>query len=244
MAKKPTSPWLYVGCGCVALVILAVLTMIGGGAVLVSRVQGYVENMQDPVARAEKVKEILGTERLPDAYHARMYFSLPWPVNLDMVILSDGPEPEQGVFDEHFEGLDSTAAGDHVFVFFAVRGSPDKDFDEVFEGSRRSGEVQFDMGSSFHSREELSRGEIDLDPQKLTYVAHRGDFDTDDGERIAGLYSQVRVTCPDRGRTRLAVWFERQPEGADEDAPPDLPGTPADEEALRDFMSHFNLCVK
>jgi hypothetical protein len=243
MAKK-TSPWLYIGCGCVALVGLAVVAVGAAFFMGASFFKGYVEDMKDPATRTERVQEILGTERLPEGYYARMYFSIPWPANLDMVLLSDGPEPEQGAFDQDFEGLDSTAVGDHVFVFFAVRGNPDKDLDEVFKGRRKSGEVQFDMGSSFHSREELSRGEIDFDSQKLAYVAHRGDFDTEDGQRIAGIYAQLRATCPDRSRTRLAVWFERLPEGASEEAPPDLPGTPADEETLKDFMSHFNLCVK
>ncbi|MEE8526652.1 MAG: hypothetical protein V3T72_22170, partial [Thermoanaerobaculia bacterium] len=89
MAKKSTSPWLYIGCGCATLAGLAVVAVVAAGFFGASLFKGYVEDMQDPRARAERVKEILGTENLPAGYHARMYFSVPWV--LDMVFLSDGP---------------------------------------------------------------------------------------------------------------------------------------------------------
>ncbi len=260
MAKKGTSPWLYIGCGCVALIGLAIAAVVAAGFMGASFFQGYVEDMQDPQARAEKVKQILGTEALPEGYHARMYFSVPWV--LDMVFLSDGQPTEEGVFDENFQPFDSAGLGEHVFVFFSVRGDAgDGDLEEIFESRGRSGEVQFDMGSHFRSLEELSRGEIEIEPQKLSYITHRGELETEDRERIVGIYAQMRANCPKRDRTRLAVWFERLPtsdgesestaeatmaasDAASENVPLDLPGTPADESTLRDFMSHFNLCAK
>ena len=240
MAKKRTSPWLYFGCGCVALVGLAVAAVIATGIFGFSIATDYIDDLKDPASRTERALGILRAEEMPTDYHALLFFKIPWV--LDAVILTDAPPPDLNDDElEDFEPMDSRYLGDHLFMYIALHVGGE-DIDSVFEGRGKPGEVQFDMGSSFDSEEELSRGEVEIGDGKLNFTIHRGDLTTEDGERLRGIYSEMHIDCSGDDTGRLALWFLRDSEGTDPDTPPDLPGTPGDEEAIRDFMGHFDLC--
>ena len=243
-SERGTSPWFYAGCGCAGCVGLCVLLVAGAAFFGVSMFQGFVEDIKNPAVQAEKARELLGTERLPEGYRARMVLRVPWV--FDAAILSDGPEPAATEDLEDFQPLGGEHLGAHAFIYLAVRrGAVDGDLDSVFDGRRRSGGSHVDLGSDFESREELSRGRFELDPGEVEYAAHRGELTTEDGHRVDGVYSQMEIDCPGDSKRRFAVWFERAPEDAGGDgAALDIAGTPADEEALRDFMSHFELCMR
>lgn len=240
MAKKGTSPWLYIGCGCCVLAGLVVAALIAAGIFGASVAKDYFDDLKDPESRNRRAREILGGEQLPAGYHALLFLRVPWI--FEAVILTDGPPQQLGEAElEGFSPLESRHLGEHLFLYLAVRGD-DEDLEGAFQGRRDSGNVHFDFGSSFASREVLTEGGFDVTGGRLTYTAHRGELTTEDGERWNGLYSEMRIACDHDGKARLALWFARDPEGAGPDAVPDLPGTPADESALRELLGHFDLC--
>lgn len=249
-ADRGTSPWVYIGCGCAGCLGLCVLMVAAAAFFGVSVFQGFVEDMEDPAARSERAREILGTEELPDDYHARLFVRVPWV--LDVVILTDGPQDEAAGDLDEFAPLDAEHLGVHAFIYLAARrGVVDGDIESIFEGRRRGGRSRVDLDAHFESRRELSRGSFEIAGGEASYVAHQGEIEIEDHQRIEGVYSLMRIDCPDDRKDRLAVWFERTAEGAPggEDEAPAIAGaaavgSPADEEALRDFMGHFDLCAR
>lgn len=236
--KKRISPWIYIGCGCLTLVALVILSFAGMAFFGIRKAQTYIETMSDPVAREAKARELLGTEQLPDGYYARMYLSLPWI--MDMVVLSD-QQAEMGL--EEDIGLDDL--GEKAFFYFEIR-----DFGKEHENMRRylAGEtdrldMDLDLDFDFDSEETLARGSFDLDDEHLLYAVERGELDTRDG-RHEGVNTMMMIDCPSSERLRLGMWFQAIP-GPDETTVED-PGSvePAvSEAAIRQFMSHFDLCT-
>ncbi len=235
-SKRGTSLWVTIGCGCLVLVALGIAAVVAAGYFGASAVKGYVEDMKDPEARAAKAGEILGAERLPEGYTAHLFLHIPWL--FDMAVLSDS-EPVV-IEDDEFE-FESDAIGQHLFLYFALRKSrmDHDDLEQMLRGESTSDGVKTDIDLEIESDEELSRGSFELGAQRLSYVGHRGELDLDDGD-VDGIYSQVLIECPDADLTRAAVWFQRAGEAAGQGT--GVAGTPADEDALRRFMDHFNLC--
>lgn len=240
MARQGTSPWVYVGCGCGGCVFLVVAAMVMTALFGVSLFEGFVTDMKDPEVRGTRAKEILGTAELPSDYQARLFVRIPFFV--DVVILTDGPRDE-GVEDiDDLEPLGSEHLGDHAFLYLSFRGDiDDRDFDEMFSGSNRS-RNRVDFDAHFESDEVLSEGGFDLERGELRYTVHRGVLVTEDRRRVDGLYSVMRIDCPDDSRTRAALWFEKI-HGEAGGAAVELSGTPGDEDTLRRFMGQFNVCV-
>lgn len=255
--RKGTSPWIYIGCGCLALVGLVILGFGGMAFWGMRQAQSYVETMSDPLAREAKAKELLGTEQLPEGYYARMYLSVPW--FMDMVVLSDqpgemgtgemgtgemGPEEmgpeEMGTGEINLEDL-----GTRAFFYFAIR-----DFGQEHENLRRylSGEddrlnMDVDLDFDFRPEETLSRGSFDHDDHTVIYAVQRGELDTRSG-RHDGINTMMMVDCPSSQRLRLGMWFQAIPgvDGAVED-PGSSGAVAVSEDDIRQFMSHFNLCT-
>jgi len=267
--KKGTSPWIWVGCGCVVLLGLAVLAAVGAGFWGFTAFKGYVDDVKDPEARAAEVAKILGAAELPEGYYAHFFFRIPWI--MEMAILSDRPVREMTDAElEGYDPLDSEEVGDHLFMYLSVRGDEKDELESIFEdGGGRPGGMEFDLGSSFDPQEKLGEGSLEIGPQKIRYVSHRGDMITEDHHRLAGVFASMLVECSPGGggRTRFALWFAREPQPREpkpesttveaeaspvEESPveaapseasaAELAGTPADEAALRDFMAHFNVC--
>ncbi len=237
MATRRGTPfWVTCGCGCAGLAALMIGGVVAAGFLGFSSFKGYVEDMKDPTARTAKAGEILGAARLPEGYTAHLFLRVPWL--LDVVVLSDG-EP-MVVEDEDFE-LESDAIGPHTFVYFFLRksGMDHGELERMLRGDSHDERVKTDIDLEFESDQELSRGSFELGEQQLSYVSHRGEMELDDGD-VEGIYSQIIIDCPGDSLTRVAVWFQRDDEDAETVTP--SAGTPADEETLRRFMDHFDVC--
>lgn len=90
---KKTSPWLYVGCACGALVFLAL------AAVVTTMWWGYraakdvAEGFENPEKRAERAREVLPYDTLPEGYEPLGAFSIPFLVDLAFFSTEKVDEP-------------------------------------------------------------------------------------------------------------------------------------------------------
>ncbi|MEM7583151.1 MAG: hypothetical protein AAF560_07210 [Acidobacteriota bacterium] len=226
------------GCGCCGLVLLMIGSVVGAGFFGVSAVKDYVEDMKDPESRAAKARELLGASQLPEGYFAQFYVRIPWV--FDLVVLSDG---EPAVMKDDSMELQDENFGERAFIFFTIRqGKMDEnDVDDMLQGRRTNDGVEVDVGLEVAADEELASGAFDVGPQRLKYKSHRGEVSLD-GKPVPGIYSRILFDCEGDTLTRAAVWFQRAPEAESAEALA-IPGSPADEAALRQFLGHFNVCV-
>jgi len=236
------------GCGC-GLAIAAVLAVLVGIS-WYAYIQGkhFEDSLRDPAARDARSRELLGYQDLPVGYHPMGGFKIPFV--MDMAMLSDrDPAPGESV-----DGAED-AFDRRGFVFMRTRAGDDdrKDLDEYFAGERQTTDFFSQTDLRFEVEERLGRGEVALDPVKVDYVAERVRMDLQ-GERHEEILAQLRVRCPDDERLRVALWFEPAPDGGSgsESGPgaesepaavgSALAGTPADPDAIRAFLGHFDLC--
>ncbi len=242
MAKKSTSPWMYVGCGCFGCAALVIGGFMGLGLFGAKVARDFEAELRDPVKREERARQILGAETLPAGFHAQLHFKI--PLLLELVVLSDG---EPIGFDDHGGAeIQSEQLGENAFIYLAMRdvGDSREDFERILEGdTRHLDDVQIDL--DFRSEEVLGRGEFDIAVQHLRYVTHRGEF-RDRRESSTGTYSVLLVDCPRSSKIRAGFYWQLHEEGQEADGLAagtggELAGTPYEEE-LRRFMSHFELC--
>lgn len=245
------SPWLYIGCGCAALVV-AVTVMIA--AMGYFGVRELTQNMTDPEVRTTRALELLGTDTLPEGYNTQFFFRV--PLLMEMVILSDG-EPAVGG-----EGLEALEDHEHIFFFMKVRadGAEQAELERYLEGEESNSQILDQIDVDFRDREVVARGRIDLDGNTVRYLSHSGEI-RDGGQRVAGLMTLATVSCPSQKRLQVAVWLQRQLETAGDEAVAetetaagddgvvdetdeafDVTGTVADPARLRAFLSQFELC--
>lgn len=227
--------WHYVGCGCVALFVLALLGI--GGCFFLLRDWGHqVEReLKDPEARAAKARSLLGYEELPAGYHPGISFSMPFV--MEVVMLGDRELPAG----EDMERMrdDRDLFEERGFIYFKMRS-----FGQAQEEFRQ------DMSFQFDAEETLAEGEVEAGGASVEYRAQRGTARTTRGSR-ASIAAELEIECGD-SFTRRAVWFtparaaepvgEVAPETGVEAEVEDLTGTPADEAALRTFLDHFHFC--
>lgn len=256
MARRSTSPWVYVGCGCLGAVVLAIGACVSVGLFGVQFARNLEQELKDPVLRQEKAREILGAEKLPDGFHAQVHVSI--PLFMDMVVLSDGQPIE--LEDDGNTELEPENLGDQAFIYLAMRdiGDVRDDFERMLDGGDTRDLENVDVGLDFRSEEVLGRGEFELPPQRVRYATHRGAF-RDGRESNEGVYSVLLVDCPSTSRVRAAFHWRRVDAGdlPAEDLPAeDLPAEadpgeldpaahdPAAHEAdLKRLMGHFQLCA-
>lgn len=239
---KGTSPWVWVGVGCLGAVVLAVAAVVALGAFGYRKVKQLEAEIKDPSARADKVKRVLGADRLPPGYHAVMAMSV--PLVMDMAMLSD-VEPD-------FREGRAQRLGQRGF-FYVQSLAPGKNRQELrdyFEGRTDDAEVLRRNHIKLDRRgETLGRGTMPLQGGTLMYIAQRGELDMA-ASRAQGITTMMLLDCPgDENRQRFGIWYGPEPEalagkgGAGEKlTADDLLGTPADEAAMREFMGHFSLC--
>lgn len=239
---KKTSPWVWVGVGCLGAVVVAVGAVIALGMFGYQKVKQFEADLKDPQARAAKVQKILGTSRLPEGYHGVVGMSVPFV--MDMAILSDvEPDFRDG-------GNQRGGLGQRGFIYMRTlaAGKDKQQLRDYFEGRTDDAEVLRRGNIHIRRGDVLRRGVLDMPPDmKLMYVAQRGDLEMA-ASRTQGITTMMLVECPADARQRFGIWFGPEPkgsgkggEGADA-APADLAGTPADEDAIREFMAHFRLC--
>lgn len=235
-SSKTTSPWIYIGCGCGGLALVLLFLVVGAGMFGASLFKGYVEDLEDPARRNGRILTMLGAESLPEGYHGQMFFSIPWV--LDMAILSDG-EPADLKEDQN---LDLGELGEHAFLYLAIRDMGDARSDT--EALWRGEDVDTQVDLDFRSRRELGRGEFEVPPQSIRWVAHAGEFKGDHGREVEGIYTVLLIDCPERDELvrRAYFWSRRDLETIVEGDQPDLTGSPADPEHLHGFLGHFDFC--
>ena len=231
---KTTSPWVYVAIGCFAVVAVGVAAVAALGFMGYRWAKRMESDLKDPVARAAKVNEVLGAERLPEGYHPVISMSVPFV--MDMAMLSDRPQDA-----DH----PSADFGQRGFMYFQMLNPQ---FDEgdarrYFEGRTDDPSALTRSGLKLRIRTEqvLRRGVFPSRDYEVMYLSQRGELDVDQA-RTEGLNTLMLVDCPDDSRMRMGIWFGPDPDpeaGADS---PVLAGTPADENAIRGFMEHFRLC--
>lgn len=233
-AEKKTSPWVYVGLGCLGVVLLAVAAVALVGYLGYRKVKQFEADMKDPAARTAKVQQALGADRLPDGYHAVMAMSIPFV--MDMAMLSDVPPDAQG---------QSKGPGQRGFIYMATIANKNgrNEVRDYFEGRGDPPEALRRQGINIERGEVLKRGTLDVAGQHLMYVAQRGHMNMG-GSAQNGITTTMLVECPGSDRQRMAFWFGPAPavDPNEKSATLNLAGTPADESALQDFMGHFRLC--
>jgi len=232
--EKRTSPWVYVGVGCLALVLLAVAAVATLGYFGYRQVKQFEADMKDPQARTQKALEALGADALPEGYHAVMSMSVPFV--MDMAILSDEPPDADGR---------SHGRGKRGFIYVSSMAPAGKReaLRDYFEGRGGEPDELRQQGINLERGELLKRGAVDVEGQHLMYVAQRGSISTGHGGGGGhGITTTMLVECPGSDRQRMAFWFGPDPDPAVAPDKLDLTGTPGDEEALRAFMGHFRLC--
>jgi hypothetical protein len=217
-------------------VFLAV-AVVGGIAFWGARkVKQVVEEMKDPAKRAEKVGRMLGTTSFPEGYHPMMGFSIPFI--LDLAILSDR-EPDFSA-DHGGKG----AFRERGFVFVRVRGgrSGKGDLESWMAGKGGSPEGLREKGIRTETKEIVRRGEVEVGGGRVRWVAQRGTIDVE-RQKIDGILTTMTIDCgTSSGHSRFAIWFGPDPDPSKKPEELDVTGTPADEEALRAFLGHFQLC--
>jgi hypothetical protein len=228
-AQKKRSPWLYVGLGCGGLLLLGGLG-IGLMVWFVSgKVQEFKEEQNDPVARTRKAKRLLGARDFPEPYEALV--SMSFPLIMDMVMLGR-PADDSG--------------GSNGFTYFhLLQDVPNVKAVRAYADGKRDAPGPL-VGDDFQlePHEVLRRGELSFPKHKVRYVAQRGRYQYGSESSADGLSALVLFECPGSSQLRMGVWYTPD---VDPDAPADDPvlaGTPADEEAVRAFVSHFDPCQK
>lgn len=241
-SKKPIPAWVWIGCGCLLFPALGALVLAGLGFFGFSAFKGAIDRMADPEKREAAAIEKLGVAQVPPGWHVRTYFAVPF--GFAMVVLGDGtppPPPAGDSFEEKarsFENLDLGNIGDNrrMFIYLTLDSSSDESIEEILTGKRRgSSGMNLDLGVTFESERELSRGDLQVRGNRVAYVGKAGKLETNKGETYQVIYSELSFDCPDKGR-RLGLLFETQPvEGSGA-------GSVADGAVLQSFLDPFNVC--
>jgi len=221
---------MYVGLGCggCALVIgVMVVVSVVGGVRLARKIE---RDMENPVARAEQAKRLLGTEELPEGYHAVVSVSL--PLVFETVILADRP----GVADHEL-----STETEKLFVYVElIRGSGK--WRQDASGKADPEEVLAEQGIRMEGpSEEIGRGEIALEGATVDYVSERGTLFLQ-GHRFEGLTTFLMVHCEGSKKLRVGLWSHGDPEVPDAEQERDHSGTCADPAELEAFLGPFDLC--
>lgn len=235
--KKPTSPWVWIGCGCGALVVLAMAGMAGLTWFGYREAKQFEKNMTDPAAREAKVKSVIHYDELPPGYYPLMGFSIPFI--MDMAIFTDKELPA-GQVPSDAEGFE-----DHGFFYMRMlqsRGNKEE-MQRMLRGEKTQGESPWSQSSvNFDEREVIRRGTVEVDGTEVLYSAARGELKQQNDANREGVVAMVLPDCPADNRLGFGLWFGRDPDPTKPAAEIDWTGTPADPEALKEFLGHFRLC--
>jgi hypothetical protein len=253
--------WHYVGCGCAVLGAIG-LILVGSCFYFGYRTATDMrDSIADPEIREAKVRELLGYDDLPEGYVPGFAFSVPFV--MDMAAVGDR-ELGSG---ERMSVETDDVFDERGFLYFRMRrfgniddveGETDYDFDADEELSR--GEID---AAGARVRYTAQRGTSYAGGQPIPSLATEMEFDCGDSFHRFGVWF-VRIGADDDGAETEVEAVDGETEAeADaelevaEDAEPvepveaieateepeiDLTGTPADEEALRAFLDHFDVC--
>jgi hypothetical protein len=234
--KPKTSPWVYVGIGCTAVVVLIVAGVASVSFFGYRWAKRMEADMKDPAARESRVKQVLGCQSLPEGYHPMVSVSIPFV--MEMAMLSDRDPDDEG----RIHGFEKRG---FLYFQFLNMGSNEQELRDYFEGKTQDDSVlrRHHINVHMRSREQIKRGVIDMEDHRVMYLAQRGHLDMAEG-RAEGVSSLLLIDCPQDSRRRMAIWFGPDPDSKAPVAKADFSGTPADEAAIRGFVGHFQLCHK
>ncbi|HWM95064.1 MAG TPA: hypothetical protein VN493_30190 [Thermoanaerobaculia bacterium] len=231
--KKETSPWVYIGCGCAGLVILAMAGFSAMTWFAYRKGKEIEKTWTDPKAREEKAREVLVYDKLPEGYYPLGGISIPFV--MDMAMIGDNPPPPGAKPDDH-EGF-----RERGFMYFKMgRIGDEKEMRDYMEGKVDQpewikGNTDVDAGQV------LRRGEVDTAGQKILYTSSRGKVNHNERE-IEGITTMMMIDCPQDERVRFGLWFGPDPKPGEPAEKLDVTGTNADPEEIRRFASHFRFC--
>lgn len=207
------------GCGCFLVVAITAMWL---GWVFYRGVQNLAADFADPEARTRKVLRELGAETLPPGYYAAMTVDVPLP--FDMVILSD--QPWDLPQDEELEKPIYGVPGTKLFYYIHIQAED------------RSGQDPF--ARELTADRKLGQGDLFLDDRLVAWEAHAGRLNRP-GDPADGIFVRLRIDCGD-AETRRGVWFHQKESVSAESSAEELAGSPADPEAITEFLGYFNLC--
>lgn len=244
MEKKEGIPaWVWVGCGCLLFPVIIAVVLGGVGFLTFDFLKGSMETMADPAKRDEAGRELLGADRLPEAFHVRAIMKFPFAFSL--VVLGDGtpPAPIEGEgFEAQARSIENLAVGGtddrRMLVYVGLEQDTDQTIDQLFTGR---GGIKVDLGVQLQEKAELDRGDLTVRGQRVAWLAKRGalvDRRSSFPEPETGIYSELAFDCPDKKR-RLGMLFHKLP---DAETRTDLRDTPADPAYLQVFLDHFEVC--
>ena len=233
-----TSPWVWVAVGCGGFLLVCVLGAVGLGFLGFRWAKGLEATLKDPVARTDKVTGILGCEELPEGYYAMVGMSIPFV--MDLAVLTD-VEPVDG---EEPHDIDERS---FIYLEMLSFGKQSQELRDYFEGKTDNASVLRQNNINIRVDEIIKRGTIDRPNGNLLYLVQRGSLDAF-GTDLDGYTAMILIDCPGDRRTRMGFWSGPDPSAdrtgasAEELTAGDLAGSPADEQAIRDFLSGFELC--
>ena len=234
--EKRTSPWVFVGIGCLAAFLALAAIVIAIGWLSFQQIQQIQETMENPEARAKAATEMLGATEIPQGYHTVMALSVPFL--METVLLSDREPNENG----QIEGFDESG---FIYVKTLTRG--EQKLRDFFEGRTEDSDILDQQPVHVSADELVGRGSFELPGRTLRWVAYRGEIAAGSGNGAQlgeGLSSMILMGCPDDDRMRLGIWFGPDP---DPDTPvdeADFRGTVVDEAEIRGFMEPLDVCSR
>ncbi|MDH3283388.1 MAG: hypothetical protein OEQ13_01500 [Acidobacteriota bacterium] len=228
-----SSVFLYLGLGCVTVLVLCAVCVAGAGFATYRTVKRITEDIEDPEKREDAVKRILGADELPPGYHPVVGMEIPFSV-MKLAVLSDTPS-----------GADGQPGGIHergfIYVDMIMSAKDEKELRAYFEGETDDPSVLKNNRIDVNTDDVFERGVIETDEADLLYLVQRGDISA---QRFGGhgLGSFTLVDCPEDRRLRLAVWIGPDPDPSRPVEELDLTGTPGDKQAIAAFLGRFSLC--
>lgn len=263
MAKKEGIPaWVWIGCGCLLFPALVAVVIGGFGFFAFNYGKNAIDKMADPEKRAAAALETLGAKALPEGFHVRTYFAIPFGFSL--VVLGDGtpaPAPQGDSFEEKaktLESLDLGNLGDNrrIFLFLRLHQKDDASIEEILNNKRSGNGVNLDLGVKFESDRELARGDLEVAGRRVAFESKAGRMDTR-GPTYDVFYTELSFDCPDKER-RLGLLVELLPDGQASAATADPPaeavpsptgapggrfaGTVADAQVVQALVGGLDVC--
>lgn len=236
--KKQKSPWVYIGCGCAGLVVLAMAAMAVITYITYRQGKELAEGWTDPVKREARAKEVLPYDRLPEGYYPMGTISIPF--FMDMAMFTDDPPPAGST---PKKGEETGGFKERGFIYVKARqmGKKAQELEDYVSGKGPAPDW-LDVKAKVNDTDIIKRGEVQANGMKIAYTASRGDVDHD-GKSTKGITTMMLLGCPTQDRRiRVGIWFGPDPDPSKPPKELDLTGTNADPEEIRKFAEHFRFC--
>ena len=226
--KKKTPAWVWLGCGCLLLIVLFVSLVGGAGFWGWSQFKSMVDDLADPLARDEATMRMLGAEKLPEGWHSHVFFQIPFIMKIAMLTDGELGEAIEGGFEEKANALENMRLrrediDRNFFLYFKIMGRGDESLEDLLVGNTnlsgdRRTETKVDLDISIEPGESLNEGTLEIGEQAIEWRAQTGTMEIVGGT-LEGIYTAASIRCPGDDNPRDAVWFQAyegaQPESAD-----------------------------